>query len=276
LLLCRRLSPVEVNIINILRSYFNEVANVTVHLLSTGIVLTAALGRLPSPLAKLASWWMWCLATLLPVINLLHSGFQLAIVANIEALFEVHPLPLGRAAFLVALLLTLLPNIVSYGVTGSTGHLTETVFEPLPLQTAASPPPSFDFLAWHLTGWLIASIILFVSCFLGIPMYLTMQSGGFAINHFNYFPQLTWKRCIFFMFAIGYLWIIITLADNPDHDGHIPFYNFVFLCTLNWLFTFQLMDEEVFKSVRMHWLDSAIVHPEDDALSNEMHIHGIA
>jgi hypothetical protein len=267
---------VEVNIINILRSYFNEVANVTVHLLGTGIVLTAALGRLPSPLAKLASWWMWCLATLLPVINLLHSGFQLAIVANIEALYEVHPLTLGRAAFLVALLLTLLPNIVSYGITGSTGRLTETVFEPPPLQTAASPPPSFDFLAWHLIGWTIASILLFITSFLGIPIYLTMKNRGFGINHFNYCPRLTWKRCIFFMFAIGYSWLILNLADKPGHDGHIPFPNFVFLWILNCIFLFQLMEEEVWKSVQNHWLDNGTVHPQNDVLSNEMHIHGVS
>jgi hypothetical protein len=194
----------EVNIIHIICSYFNEVVNLIVHLLGIGIVFTVALGRLPSALAKLASWWMWCLATLLPVLNFIHSGFQLAIVANIEAVFEVRPHTLGRAAFLVAILLTIVPNIISSAITGSTGRLTETVFEPPPLQRIASAPPPFDFLAWHLTGWTIASILLFCISFLGIPLYLIIQNGGFGINGFNYCPRLNWKRCIFFMFAIGY------------------------------------------------------------------------
>jgi hypothetical protein len=267
----------EVNIIHIIRSYFNEVVNLIVHLLGMGIVFTVALGRLPSALAKLASWGMWCLATLLPVLNFIHSGFQLAVVANIEAVLEVRPHTLGRAAFLVAVLLTTIPNIVDYAVTGSTGRLTETIFEPpLPPQRATSALPPFDFLAWHLTGWTIASIILFFTSFLGIPFYLTMKSGGFGINGFNYCPRLTWKRCIFIIFAIGYSSNIIILAFLIDLAGNLLFLNIVFLFMLNCIFVFQLMDEEALKSVQVHWLGTATVHPVDDALSNEIPIHGMA
>jgi hypothetical protein len=278
LLICRRLAPVEVNIIHILRSYFNEVVNFIVHLLGLGLVFTVALGRLPSPLAKLAGWLMWYLCTLLPVLNLMYSGFQLAIVAQVEAVFVVGPLILGRTALFVALLLTVLPNIVDYAVTGSVGSLTEKVFEPPPLAAPASAPPPFDFLAWHLTGWTVASIAIFVLSFLGIPLYLTMKNGGFGVNRFNYCPRLTWKRGIFFIFAIGYIWIIKTLAVYSEYDGHVPVFSLVFLITLNLIFVFQLMDEEVSASVRKHWLDTATVqvHPEnDDVFPNEISIHGV-
>jgi hypothetical protein len=270
---CRKLSFVQTNIITVLRSYFNEVANLIVILIGLSFIYTVAFGPLPSLLAQLVNWWTWTLTALLPALSLLLSGFQLAFVARFDIIFEANPVVLGRFVGLVAIVLTHLPNMLDYMITGSTGGLTVSVLDPsTELQsssqddtkatTAAVP---FDFLAWHLVGWTVAAAVLFAISFFGIPIYLTLQ-GGFGTNHYSYFPRMTFKRGTIIVFALAILWNMNVLAANPDHGGHIPFFNFIFLFAVNLIFVFQLTDREVWHSVRQNCffglLNTAIVHPD--------------
>ena len=66
---------------------------------------------------------------------------------------------------------------------------------------------------------------------------------------------------------------MIILANNPDHGGHLPFYNFIFLFTMNLLFVFQLTDRDVLLFVRrklFNFLDTPVVHPDVIELSNDI------
>jgi hypothetical protein len=267
------LSFVQINIITVLRSYFNEVANLIVNLIGISFICTVVFGPLPSLLAQLVDWWTWTLTTLLPVLSLMLSSFQVAFVASMEAVFEANPVALGRMAGLLAVVLTHLPNMLHYVITGSTGSLTVAALDPqaeVPSSSrgdtkATTETVPFDFLAWHLVGWTVAAAVLFAISFFGIPIYLTMQ-GGFGTNHYSYFPRLTFKRCTIIVFALAILWNMNVLAANPDHGGHIPFFNFIFLFAVNLIFVFQLTDNEVWNSVQQSFfinlLNRATVHPD--------------
>ena len=257
----------DCNVIHVIRCYFNEVANIEVHLISLPLAYSVAIGPLPDTLGQMVNWWIWSLCILMPALSVMLSCFQLAYVTHFEAVFALNPIRLGQAAFLAALLLTLGPNVVEYWIVGSKGSLTVGI-----LEKSEQKDTEFDFLAWHLVGWMIASAVLFLVSYLGIPLYLNLH-GHLDADHYNYFPRMSAKRYSFVIFGLAILWNMIILANNPDHGGHLPFYNFIFLFTMNLLFVFQLTDRDVLLFVRrklFNFLDTPVVHPDVIERSNDI------
>ena len=244
----------ENNVIRVLLSYFNEVGNVDVILIGLSFLFVSAVQPLPHLVAQACDWSIYCLSTLLPALSVAISCFQLLYVARFEAVFSVDPVQLGRAAFLAAALLTFLPNIVAAAL-GATCSLTLAAFE-----RSGQTRTHLDFLAWHLSGWTMACICLFLIAYLGIPLYLRIY-GHFGAEHFHFFPRMGAKRYLFILFGINIFWVMNILAD--DGGGHTPFYTFIFLLTINIILVFQLTDRDVSLFVRrklFNFLDPT-VHP---------------
>ena len=70
----------DCNVIHVIRCYFNEVANIEVHLISLPLAYSVAIGPLPDTLGQMVNWWIWSLCILMPALSVMLSCFQLAYV----------------------------------------------------------------------------------------------------------------------------------------------------------------------------------------------------
>ncbi len=245
------------NVINILLSYFNEVLNIEANLIAFSFLYVVVIGPIPSLLAHSVDWWTWSLCTLMAVIGCIQSILKLLYVANFDTLFSGDPVRLGRAAFMISVVATFVPN-VTIALMGNRVSLTTAT-----LQKTEQNEAKTDFLAWHLVCWTVACIVLFVITYVGIPIYFTMREN-LGADHYNYFPRVSPKRYLFILFGFAILINVNMLANNPDHEGHVPFFNFIFLFTTNTMLVFQLTDKEVWQYTHrkiFNAMDSAVVHP---------------
>jgi hypothetical protein len=245
------------NAINILLCYFNEVLNTEANLIAFSFLYVVVIGPIPSLLAHSVDWWIWSLCTLMAVIGFVQSILKVLYVANFDALFSGDPVRLGRAAFMISVVATFVPNI-TIALMGNRVSLTTAT-----LQKTEQNDIKTDFLAWHLVCWTVACIVLFVLTYVGIPMYFTIR-GNLGADHYNYFPRVSPKRYLFILFGFAILINVYTLANNPDHEGHVPFFNFIFLFTTNAMLVFQLTDKNVWRYTCrkiFNAMDSAVVHP---------------
>ena len=245
------------NVINILLSHFNEVLNIEASLIASSFLYVVIFGPLPFLLAQSLDWWIWSLCTLMAVIGCVKSILKVLYVANFDTLFSGDPVRLAQGAFMAAVVATLVPNVTATLMGNRMSLTVNTLLETEPHATR------MDFMAWHLLFWTVACMVFIAVTYVGIPLYFAIR-GNLRADHEHYFPPVRPKRYLFIVFALANLINMNMLANNPDHGGHVPFFNFIFLFATNAMLVFQLTDKSVWLYARrkiFNAMDSAVVHP---------------
>jgi hypothetical protein len=249
------------NIVQILLSYFNEVVHAEVAVVSLTYSYIIIAGPLPPLVDRISNLCIWSLATLMTAVGVAKLCISLLYVAKFDTVFSGNPVNLGRIAFMTAVLSTFVPNVVVAGL-GRQSRLFGVA-----LHKSGRTESKFDFLAWHLVAWTLGCMLLFLLTYVGVPLFFKIR-GNYVTYHISYFPEINFRRLVLGLFCFAVYCILTLLANDANAGGHITFYNFIFLATLNTLLLFQLTDKDACLYVRrkLHNFLDTHVHPESGSV----------
>jgi hypothetical protein len=169
----------ELNLSNVLVSYYNEVVNMLINLFAGPFLFVIAFQPLAFYVAQSFVTLMHAFGSLSVALGSTISCIHILYVTNFECIFSLHPREVGRIIFVILVTMTIVPD-VAVGIYSSANGF--YVDRNIRLYTLVEPPDDrgVSFVVNFSLLWIIQFFILSFLAFVCIPLLLRAKQSTYG------------------------------------------------------------------------------------------------
>ena len=245
----RNIPFAHLNMTNVIISYYIEVVNVTVTVVTLPLIFVLSIHPLPLFIAQFCAVAAYCCGSLIVALGSAVSLFQILYVVQFNILFTLDPATVGWRTFMVLASLAICTmTMEGIYMTLKGIHVNTTVSELTQTQYNGEGVP---FIAIYTGCWTVLFIILSSTAFVFIPLFFKKKQNQ---HNSRQPPQRIISLHKYLLGALGIFGILLTtIYGRKEFDGVTFTVLKVFIIFLfNLLLANHLTEKETWKVVRRY------------------------